>query len=406
MLVEFAVENFRSFKDMQRLQMEAANITSKNKDLDKQNVFKAKNLNLLKFKAIYGANGSGKSNLVNAMATMWQIIKNSFKNDGILDEYIRAFRLDEVSSKAPSFFQIVFIHEDIQYRYGFEADRERIHSEWLFVKKRKEVPYFLREDNEIIDYNESSFSEIKAILKNKHNNALFRKNSLVLSVLAILNGNLATLISQTIYKKITIFYDMEIPRTEAFLAYILSKDEPYKRRVLSFLQSIDDTILGIDIDKENQFLIQRNRLDKNNVPQLVNFHLENEEAEGTKKVFYLTPMLLKLLQLGGTLILDEFDARLHPLLSEKIVSLFNSKETNPNNAQLVVVTHNTNLMSANLLRRDQILFVSKNRKGESSIVDLVEFKGIRNTTSYEKDYLMGKYGALPYLNKIEQIFNQ
>jgi len=403
MLVEFAVENFRSFKDMQRFQMEAANITSKNKDLDEQNVFKAKNLNLLKFKAIYGANGSGKSNIVKAMWAMYMIVRESFENEKVL-EHIRPFYLDSITNQAPSFFQIVFIYENIQYRYGFEADRERIHSEWLFVKRRKEVPYFLREDDEIVDYNENSFSEIKAVLKNKHNNALFRKNSLVLSVLTLLNGKVTTLISSYILK--TKFLSN---RNEGLLKILYEKLDflkniTFKKKTLDLLRGIDNSITNVHVNEKSETLIQRT-YKQEGITKSVDFYLDEEEAEGTKKIFYLSLFIFETLKNGSTLMIDEFDARLHPLLSEKIVNLFNNKQTNPNNAQLIVVTHNTNLMDADLLRRDQILLVNKNQKGESNIVDLVDFKGIRNTASYEKDYLMGKYGALPYLYKIDQIFN-
>ena len=109
---------------------------------------------------------------------------------------------------------------------------------------------------------------------------------------------------------------------------------------------------------------------------------------------------------GNTLVIDEFDARLHPNLTKKIVQIFNSIRTNPKGAQLIFVTHDSNLLNANVLRRDQICFVDKDKLGVSSLRTLVEFKGVRNDASFEKAYLNGEYGAVPFLNRFEQIFEK
>jgi AAA15 family ATPase/GTPase len=133
-------------------------------------------------------------------------------------------------------------------------------------------------------------------------------------------------------------------------------------------------------------------------------NLEADESAGTKKIFTLSPFIFKTLEKGKILFIDEFDARLHPRLTRKIVELFNSEITNPHNAQLIVVSHDTNLLDAKLLRRDQISLVDKDKYGVSSIKSLIEYKGIRNNASFEKDYLDGKYGAVPFLNAIDNLF--
>jgi len=132
------------------------------------------------------------------------------------------------------------------------------------------------------------------------------------------------------------------------------------------------------------------------------FSFRNQESEGTKKMFELSPFIYRALKRGTPLIIDEFDARFHPLLTQKIVELFNSESNS--NSQLVFVTHDTNLLSADLLRRDQIDFVEKDKYGASHLYSLVEFKGIRNTASFEKDYIQGKYGAIPFLGNFNKLF--
>jgi len=402
MLVEFSFGNFRSFKEIQTLQLEAANIVSKNKEMDENNVMTQKGLDLLKFKAIYGANGSGKSNVLSVLSVFLTTVKESFKDDNIL-KYIIPFYLDEKSIKAPSFFQIIFIYKDIEYRYGFEADKKRIHTEWLFVKDKKEVPYFLRTGQEIEYYNKGKFQEAK-ILFNKDGNIL-RENSLMISVLFALNGKISTIITEYFRRNFAVVSGLEniwanrLPK--------LLEDSKFKERVLNFLKSIDSLIHGINVigeDRNKKIFIERKMNSKSE--KIITFFLDLEEGEGTKKLFYLSPVLFGALDYGLVMVVDEFDARLHPILSRKIVELFNSEETNSKGAQLIVITHDTNLLDNDLLRRDQIVFAEKNKYGESQLVDLVEFKGVKNTASYEKDYLRGKFGALPYLNQLDLIFQK
>jgi AAA15 family ATPase/GTPase len=146
-------------------------------------------------------------------------------------------------------------------------------------------------------------------------------------------------------------------------------------------------------------------IEEENETKPVAFILAAQEAEGTKKIFGLSPYILAALEFGGTLIIDEFDAKMHPHLTRKIVELFHSPSTNLNNAQLVFITHDSNLLDPHLLRRDQICFVQKDKNGATELYSLVEFKGVRNDASFEKDYLQGKYRAVPTnLNQLEALF--
>ncbi|MDF5725465.1 MAG: AAA family ATPase, partial [Rhizonema sp. PD37] len=143
---------------------------------------------------------------------------------------------------------------------------------------------------------------------------------------------------------------------------------------------------------------------KENLVSTEMFDLDEQESEGTQKVFAIAGPLVDTLKNGKVLIIDEFDARIHPLISRAIVELFNSLETNPNNAQLIFMTHDTNLLSNQLWRRDQIWFTEKNRYGATDLYSLAEYK-VRNDASFESDYIKGKYGAIPYIGNLDHIID-
>jgi AAA15 family ATPase/GTPase len=131
--------------------------------------------------------------------------------------------------------------------------------------------------------------------------------------------------------------------------------------------------------------------------------LERDESEGTKKLVAFAGPLRDALSSQYVLVIDEFDARLHPLITKQIIRMFNGTKSNPTNAQLIVATHDTNLLDKDLMRRDQIWFVEKDPVGSSHLTSLVEYK-VRNDASYEKDYILGKYGAIPFLGSIDRVF--
>jgi AAA15 family ATPase/GTPase len=159
-----------------------------------------------------------------------------------------------------------------------------------------------------------------------------------------------------------------------------------------------------DFKKENIVISSRSQYDKNNKKTRdIPFILTGQESEGTIKMFELSPFIFNALKDGRTLVIDEFDSRFHPLLTKKIVELFNS-ESNLK-SQLIFTTHDTNLLSSDILRRDQIDFVEKDKYGASHLYTLVEIKGIRNNASFEKDYIQGKYGAIPFLGNFSTLLN-
>jgi hypothetical protein len=418
MIEEFSFGNCWSFKESQTLNMSAAKIKSHNHLLDLDNIISVdENTNLLKSKAIYGANASGKSNITKALVAFLQIVKNSVKEKDILSQ-IEHFRFSTETANEPTFFQLIFRVDKIRYRYGFEADKKSIKSEWLFSTPNiREQPLFIRENNEIVEINQKHFEDgnkLFALMGDVKENPIFRENSLFLSSLASFGFGK---ISQKIIQKLSSI--AVVSGLGHYGMYNLASDSlddiEKKRFILNFLKDAD---VGINDLKTMEFNDEDEK-DVKGLKWIFSYHsLFNEkqekvgttglsfqyhESEGTIKMFELSSYIYNSLKEGKTLIIDEFDARFHPLLTKKIVELYNSVENKE--AQLIFTTHDTNLLSSNLLRRDQIDFVEKDKFGASHLYTLVEIKGIRNNASFEKDYIQGKYGAIPFLGNFSNLLN-
>ncbi len=426
MIKEFSFGNYRSFKEIQSLNMTASKIN----ELSENNIIVLnEKQSLLKSKAIYGANASGKSNIVKALVSFIRIIKNSVKDEKVLD-LIENFKLSVETENEPSFFQLIFEINKIQFRYGFEVTNKVIKSEWLFgVPNEREVCYFVRENNTIKDISKLHFEEGYKLLSiyndSEGENEVFRSNSLFLSAVAAMNGKLSKQISNTI-SSITVLSGLQDKQLYNISGTNLRNEET-KNKITDFLKIADVGINSLDIIEvvTNDELIKDapteliKKLEQGNKIGLVisthdkfnsgkekigeaNLQFLSSQSEGTLKMFEISSFLIQAIENGETLVIDEFDARLHPLISRKIVELFNSQGNN--SAQLIFITHDTNLLSADLLRRDQIDFVEKDKYGESHLYSLVQFKGIRNSASFEKDYIKGKYGAIPFLGNFNQLF--
>jgi len=421
MIVEFSVGNFKSFKDMETLRFQAAKIKSKYEFVDTNNTFVVSDkLSLLKSKTVYGANASGKTNLVKAFKAMLSIITESFKDDKIIEKYVEPFRLSEETLNEPTFFQINFIYENVPYRYGMTVKAGKVVEEWLFGKPgKREVYYFVREDM-TVQVNENKFKEALKISNVPEDEIpMYSDTSLFLTVAAASQRKLAKSLINYLKNQIEIISGLDDTH---LMDVVMDKldDATFKKQLTEFVSSVDTGIISIDkIEVSDIFLlenskqknanrkaafiqIERKVYDNQNSTngKSTHFLLDEHEAEGTKKMIALFPFIQEALQEGKLLIIDEFDARMHPRIVRKIVEIFNSN-VNPNNAQLLVITHDTNLMRRFLLRHDQISFVEKNKLGASRIYSLVEFKGVRNNVFFRDDYLLGSYGAVPFVNLLD-----
>lgn len=428
MLLEFAVGNFWSFKDTKTLSMVATVI----KDHENTNVFniglpnaqRAKDIRLLKSSVVYGANASGKSNLIKAIDFMKYFVLNSSKTMQVSDKIpVNRFLLSSEKDIAPSFFEIIFIYQGVRYRYGFEINQAKVINEWLFyAPKGKEAKLFLRE-GEKFDLG-SKFKEGKGLQEKTRENALF------LSVNAQFNGPISMKILEWFKLKLRIISGLNdksyVNATLKKMNEINGKDEILKFLSIADLGISDIKIKSYDIDddevpevvKDDVLKIIKSK-EKNGapIPEIRQVHRfialhdkfgkENEkiekvhfdlgiESEGTKKLFAMSGLFISALKEGNVLIVDELDSRLHPMMTRFLIELFNSKETNQKNAQLIFATHDTNLLTKNLFRRDQIWFTEKDRYGATDLYSLVEYK-VRADASFDKDYILGKYGAIPFL---------
>jgi uncharacterized protein len=408
-MIEFSVGNYRSFKDVVTFSMVAAPIQNEDETIDLNNVFAiAKDISLLKSAAIYGANASGKSNLVRAIAFMRTFVLNSAVGRRVKDPIdTEVYKLSKGVEIEPSYFEIIFALGTTRYRYGFEVDRHSVKSEWLYqILKTKEYELFSRDGKEIEI--SSKFSEGKELFKKTRANALF------LSVVAQFDGHIATEVVDWFDKLVVILdLDDEI-EYEGMTDEIMFEDDR-RRSLINLVKTLDLGIEDIQIvmtpfeSIDGAFVHEvktahwQYDTDDNKL-SLEQFDLE-EESDGTQKLYRLSGLLINLLEDGGILIVDELDARLHPLITCAIVRLFNSSKTNPNNAQLIFTTHDTNLLSCNLFRKDQVWFTEKNRYGATDLYSLVEYK-IPEQASFEQDYIAGKYGAVPFIGDLSRLLGK
>jgi len=423
MLIEFSVGNYRSFKEKVTFSMVAANLVAKDKKLDENNVFAVnEDLKLLKSAAIYGANASGKSNLAKALAFMADFMINSSRETQSVDEIaVEPFILSSETKDKPSFFELVFLIEGQQYRYGFEADHKNIVSEWLFyVPKIRETNLFERQLNTI---KMSKNYQANGIEQRTRHNALF------LSVSAQFNVEIAEKILVWVSDKLNI---ISAAQDRGYIGHTLNclLKGRNKNEILTLVKELDLGISDIHVESvevemddlpdklpdELKKIIIKNSSGKTasvktshrkfdsvgDYESMEEFDLGHHESEGTQKLFALTGVIITTLKEADVIIIDELDARLHPLISQAIVKLFNSNETNPNNAQLIFMTHDTNLLSNKLFRRDQIWFTEKNRYSATDLYSLAEYN-IRNDASFESDYIKGRYGAIPYLGDLNNL---
>lgn len=401
---EFTVGNYMSFCEKHSIILKPKGISQRSED----NIAPYKYFPVLKSAAIYGANSSGKTNLLNAMAMMCNMIYESVRlNDGEPLPFL-PFSLQFGKETEPTHFEIVLAENDSRIRYGFEYTYERIESEWLFVKNREgeEKPYFVR-DNEGIGVNEKLFSEGSGLEARTNDNRLF------ISLVAQLGGPMSRELMSMFLGGINVISGLSSKGYESFTKRsFLSKDEISKKAMQFFtdLQFGFSNIVAkkIDIDSQN-FAIDINTIHKRydesgNIIGDATFSLEQESA-GTLKMFDMAGPIFDTLEKGSVLVIDELDAKMHPLISEKIIEIFNSKEKNPNNAQLIFTTHDTHLLSSRLLRRDQIWLTEKDQQERTdlySLMDVVFADGSkpRDDANLEKNYIAGRYGAIPYIHNI------
>ncbi len=405
MLIEFSVENFKSFRDRTTLSLVAAARLHDDPALDQPNVVMVSpKLSLLKVAALYGANASGKSNL----AAAFQIFRGFVGSSTDLERRPMAepFLLSKEKREQPSVFEIVFTQEDAQWRYGFAVRREQVVEEWLFVARSPRETMLFEREGAVIRRG-VSFRKGSPLLES--DGSLKRPEALFLSLLAEIGVEEGQVVAGFILNQCRLLNDILDERLLPFTSRCMDSGRyaSWMKQLYHALDlGFDDIRVRSDRDADSTEGKKQLRLetvhrltDSATGEEEVIFPLQWESA-GTQKIVALSGPLADTLAQGRTLFADELDARLHPRLTEHLVSLFQSKETNPKNAQLIFVTHDTNLLDSHQFRRDQVWFISKDRHGASKLYSLGEFKGLRKNRDFEEDYLAGRFGALPFLHAL------
>jgi uncharacterized protein len=419
MIIQFTVGNFRSFNDKRTLSFERKGISEL-----RSNLFSIGKYNLLRSIVIYGANSSGKSNLIKALERMRELILSSVKlNDSDELDY-SPFLLSTQNENKSTFFEIIFIQDSFCYRYGFEYNLTEITKEWLFQKKdsKSEKTMFLRTTEGIAVSDE--FEE--GIGKETSTN----DNRLFISLVAQLGGEISKKIIDW-FKGYNVISGLDHKDYNGFTTRMLHKkldgyDESlnlFKTLKLGFKEIKTEELefnqgqlpkdlpekLKTKIIKElsGKMEVSLNTIhykyDKNgNVISTEEFDKDEMESEGTNKLIDLSGPIFDTLNLGKILIIDELDAKLHPLITAHLINLFNNPNKNPNNAQLLFATHDTNLLGNDIFRRDQVWFTEKDEKEATDLYSLYDFNlpngsKVRNDTNVEKNYIRGRYGAIPFI---------
>lgn len=425
MFVQFTFGNFKSFRDVQTFTMEAAPLRTNDNGLNEDNVLQFDNVRLLKSKAIYGSNASGKSNLAKAVsAFIYMVSRSVVTEDAPSLVWGDRFRRLNDWDDQPMFFQYCFLLENVIYRYGFEILQGQISGEWLFSgAKSNEIKYFFRsgENLEIIP---DAFPASEVFLSNavEGDNELYRKDSLLLTAGALAGNKFLGKIRDEIRFILGVDGGYEGSSLGFAMNKLVNGTAFEKQAIVGLLKAADTGIEDIDIEELSEeadagtshtpkkryrllsthsvFNEEGEVIDKFTVPFL------GWESDGTAKLLGIGALILDALKFGRTILIDEFDARLHPNLTLKIVELMNNSDINPKNAQLIFITHDAGLIKRGHLRRDQICIVEKDAWGISSLSDLIQFKGVRKDASYDKEYLNGSYAGVPFLDKMDWVINE
>ena len=430
MLIRFSFKNFKSFKNENCLDMEATSLKE-----HEYNVAKTENGEYLKVSAIYGANASGKTNVLQAFDYMKKRIlvsDDSKKNSPIDEENIYSFMINN----DPIALEVEILAKNNKiYKYGFEVLKDTIISEWLFEKRVNKFYAIFERENNNVSMKPNKISDLVNI----------DERTLFLNIYSKIDRNNEDFSNVYDWFVNSMYLDLGNPNFERFINNRVSlkilSDENYKKELLKFIKTFDSGIEGIkttpdslEAVKSNNGIIDIEVLHRGENGELkaLPFYLESngtrkmfhlfdffmdalKNGMGTRKMFHLFDFFMDALKNGMVLFVDELDAKLHPLLTRYIINLFHNSQTNIGNGQLIYSTHDTVNLNKETFRRDEIWFAEKDKDGISEIYALSDYileddknagKKVRNDATYNKDYLTGRYGAIPVLEEFDIIHEE
>ncbi|EDN69840.1 RloA [Beggiatoa sp. PS] len=426
------VSNYRSIGDEQILSLVPSERKEYLNNIIEQGQYKA--LNAI---GIYGNNASGKSNVLNAIELLDKLLYLSARSHSTTKLPYQPFLLREGYELKPTKLEITFILDEKRYRFGLEYNKNEILREWLYCQKATQMEVMLFErEGDIIEV--SSEYQGSPELMNAAIEAT-RDNSLFISTCDMLNIASAKLIFKWFDKLVSI-NGIKTEREEMTTVHLWENKE-YRNKIKEYLKllnldihNLDILIEDIDVSKLLSNLDEntKNQLTQefqgaqgfktmtvhqayneqgNPLTRLKSWDLDEHESEGTKKAFHLSGPIIRTLSEGGILVIDEIEAKMHPMMTINAINLFLNKATNPYGAQIIFATHDTNLLTYCPLRRDQINFVEKNHWEATEIYALSDFSYFAQTSEHpdvdkEKSYFEGRYGAIPalgsFLKKVEK----
>ena len=420
MIIEFSVKNYRSIRDLQTISFKATGLKSPaGSDIDADNIVKCNGVSLLKTVGLYGANASGKSNMLMALSYFAHAVRTLATDSRGVRPLYDPFLFE--TSNEGCFFQVVLLLNGKKYRYGFVVNKSdnvpgknssndvKIESEWLYGNVGKNMKrLFLRVGNEVKENNLPTSEGMVIPTKLPYPHTLFLVHAAAFDAkgipMQIANyltiHTINNIIEKGLFRGVSINIIKE--STPFFLSFLKRFNMKYDDIELIDDESYpDNDYSNFPLDK---VLLKRTTHDGNNTPLSMN--LEYRESAGNKKIFDLAGVLLMAFNMENTpflIVIDEIDSNFHPSLLIKLIEMFNNPKINKNNSQLLFTSHDTNLMSPSIMRRDQFYFAEKLEDESTRLYSLADLRGIRNDADFAKQYLAGYYGALPVLNDYTEV---
>ena len=379
MVLEFRLKNVFSFRDEITLDLQAAKIqTEKGKALS-ANLFTINGEQILKSVSIFGANASGKSNVIKGIKACVNMIRSSHTYNENTIFQVAPFKFDGYE-RQPSSFYVRFILDGIEYEYSFSMTQTEILTEQLFYYPRgRRSLVFTRDETKGPD--KKDIYEFKQAIKRPMDVAAnTSRKTLFVSRASQMDRDIAKKVFLFFTEDVVLDYKAAAMPVEDFM-------KTQKEHILDILNTADSDIVDIKIQGNSLKTFHKSNPD-------IAFDFDTEESEGTKTLFQMMLGIIDIIRNGRTLLMDEIDTSLHPNLVEYIINLFNRS----NHAQLIYTTHNTHLLNTDFQRRDQVYFVNKREDGCSELYSLYDFKDFRDNYDMEKAYLQGRFDAIPYLS--------
>lgn len=418
MLIEFSVENHRAFRERQTFTMVASAAAERmGQGRVAQTHFTAVPF-VLREACLFGANGSGKSSLIDAMSFMSRFVRNSFRHEAGRTLSVEPFLFHSEWRSKPSEFEAIFIHEDVFYQYGFSLTSERVHEEWLFSRPRstgRDRQIFTRRYVPETDSYDWSLSSAHLKGERESWKSQTRPDALFLSTAVQLNAEALKGAHEWLTKRFNMF-SMSESQQGGYTATRFG-EEAWKAKVLDFLRSADVSLNDIAVDEKSLFESPGftelptpvQEMLKERTPDAkmfdVKFVREDDksaptsiplsgESSGTRALFELAGPIIDVLENGYTVVIDELNSGLHPLAFQHLIGLFCDPHINSQDAQLIFTTHDTSVTERSCIGRDQIWLVEKGADLSARLTPFSDFK-TRDERPFQKGYLQGRYGAVP-----------